>query len=101
MSTYKDISNEIYQNVGQAIGIHVFLLVIERSIWKTKEKYEEADLIQYSESGISLDKLDEIDPERAEQVSREFVLAVIATLGRLVGKQLASQLTEQINNEIS
>ncbi len=89
---------EMFTSVGQAIGIHVLLLVIEHAHWKIKQKYDEAELIQFSEEGINLDRLDELEPARAKIVAYEFVMLVVATLGRLVGKQLACQLTEQLQN---
>ncbi len=94
--TYKNMAGEMFDSVGQAIGIHVMLLVIEHAHWKTKQKYEEAELIHFSEEGITLDGLDQLDPARAKIVAHEFVMFVVATLGRLVGKQLARQLTEQL-----
>lgn len=89
---------EMFTSVGQAIGIHVMLLVIEHAHWKTRQKYEEAELIHFSEEGITLDGLDQLEPARAKIVAYEFIMLVVATLGRLVGKQLALQLTEQLQD---
>jgi hypothetical protein len=97
LHAYKVMCAEMFMSVGQAIGIHILLLVIEHSIWQTKQKYEEAALIQFSEEGISLDVLDTIDSEKAKLVAHDFMMAIVATLGRLVGKQLAQQLTMQLN----
>lgn len=87
---------ETFHTVGQAIGIHVMLLVVEHALWKTKHKYQEASLINFSEDGIVLQGLSELEPERARAIAQEFILSIIATLGRLVGQQLAHQLTEQL-----
>lgn len=96
MNTYKKIVSDMFHSVGQAIGIHVMLLVVEHALWKTKSKYEEASLIQFSEEGIILEDLDKLDPERARIVLHEFLMSLISTLGKLVGIQLARQLTEQL-----
>jgi hypothetical protein len=98
LNSYKVMCTEMFMSVGQAIGIHVLLLVIEHSLWQTKQKYEEAALIRFSEEGISLDALDTIDSEKANLVAHDFMMAIVATLGRLVGKQLAQQLTEQLQD---
>lgn len=100
LGTYKTMMPEMFQSVSQAIGIHVMLLVLEHALWKTKYKYEEADFIQFSEEGICLEKLDALEPEKAQAVVFEFVMAIIATLGRLVGIQLAQQLTEQLQDKL-
>jgi len=92
--------SETFNSVGQAIGIHVMLLVIEHAQWKTRQKYEAAELIRYSEEGIFLDRLEELDPVKAKLIAHEFVMSIVATLGRLVGKQLALQLTEQLKDNI-
>lgn len=98
LTTYKNMVGEMFDSVGKAIGIHVMLLVIEHAHWKIKQKYEEAELIHFSEEGIFLDGLDELEPARAKSVAHEFVMFVVTTLGRLVGKQLARQLTEQLQD---
>lgn len=97
LSTYEKMIPEMFQSVSQAIGVHVVLLVLEHALWKTKYKYEEASLIHFSEEGISLDELKTVEPERSQAIMFEFVMAIIATLGHLVGAQLAHQLTEQLH----
>lgn len=96
LNTYKKMIPEIFESVSQAIGVHVMLLVLERALWQTKLKYEEADLIQFSEDSISLEGLDDLEQEKAQAITYEFIMAVIATMGRLVGIQLAHQLTSQL-----
>lgn len=98
LHSYKNMIGEMFDSVGKAIGIHVLLLVIEHAHWKTKQNYEEAELIHFSEKGVVLDGLDELEPARAKLVAHEFVMSVVATLSRLVGKQLAGQLTDQLKN---
>lgn len=87
---------QMFDTVGEAVGIHVLLLITERAVWKTKEKYDEATLIKFSEEGIVLDQLQSIGEERTKLIVNEFILAFTATLGRLIGKQLVSQLMAQL-----
>lgn len=98
MGTYRDMVKEIFESVGQAIGIHIMLLVVEHALWKTKQKYEEAALISFSEESICLEKLDDLEPEKAKLILKEFIMAIVSTLSRLVGIQLADKLTEQLGN---
>jgi len=98
--TYQEIVSEIFCSVSQAIGVHVMLLVIERALWKTKFNHDEAGNIQFSEEGICLDGLANIAPEQATAIAHEFTMTMVATLGRLVGIQMAGQLTEQLKKNM-
>ncbi|MFZ5944473.1 MAG: hypothetical protein ACOYVD_10205 [Bacillota bacterium] len=96
MGTFKAIIDEIFHSIERALGVHVTLLLVERAVWKVREKYEEANLIRYSEEGINLEQLKDLEPSKANLITQEFITAFVATLSRLVGKQLASELTKQL-----
>lgn len=97
LSTYKTMINETFCSVSGAIGIHVMLIVVEHALWSTKHKYEEADCIQLSEQGINFDALDELEEGIALAIAHELAITIIGTLGRLVGKQLARQLINDLH----
>lgn len=96
LDTYKAMINEMHDTVGRIIGIHVLLLVVEHACWKTGQKYGEAAMISFSEAGISLERLEKLEPERAGLIAHDFFMAIVETLGRLVGSQMARQLMEQL-----
>jgi len=73
------------------------MLIMEHALWQTKQKYEEAMLIKFSEEGIDLGSLESLPADRAGEVAREFIMAIIATLGKLVGMQMAQQLAEELH----
>lgn len=98
--TYKAIMPEIFSSVSTAIETHVMLIVMERSLWKTKIKFPDAERIKYSEEGIFLGELDALEENKAEQIINEFVLSIIETLSRLVGIQVAQRLTEKLISEV-
>lgn len=98
---YNCLIQDIFQSVEHAVGIHVTMLVVERALWKTKGKFEEAEYIAFSEEGICLDELISTAPERAGLVIQEFISCFVDTLGRLMGQQLASQLTGQLKENWS
>lgn len=97
MNFHKETIDDLFISVGQVVGIHVFVIVLERALWKTQLKYEEATLIEISEDGVSLQELLKIEPDRAVLVAHEFLINIVNTLGHLVGKQLAKQLTEELD----
>ena len=96
LTAYKDMINEMFGQVEKSLGSHVVYLIVEHAHWKIKERYEEADLIQFSENGVSLDGLDNIEPAQAEQIAHEFIITIIGSLGRLVGKEMAYKLTKYL-----
>ncbi|SHI72440.1 hypothetical protein [Desulfosporosinus lacus] len=96
MNFHQKTIDELFISVGQVVGIHVFVIVLERALWKTQLKYEEAAMIKISEDGVSLNELFEIEQDRAILVVHEFLINIVNTLGHLVGKQLAKQLTEEL-----
>lgn len=97
---HKKMIDDLFVSVGQVVGIHVFVIVLERALWKTKLKYEEVAMIEISEDGVLLQELFKIEPDRAVLVAHEFLINIVNTLGHLVGKQLAKQLTEELDNLI-
>lgn len=96
LGAYSHMVQEMFSSAGQAIGNQVMLLVVEHALWKVRYTHEEALLIHASEEGVSLERLSELDPDQARAVAHDLVVAIIATLGRLVGKQLANQLVEEL-----
>lgn len=96
MNLHKKIIDNLFISVGQVVGTHVFVIVLEHALWKTQLKYEEAAMIEISEDGVSVQELFEIEQDRAVLVGNEFVINIVFTLGNLVGKQLAKKLTEDL-----
>jgi hypothetical protein len=96
LNTYKQMINESFHAVSSAIGVHVMLIVVEHALWSTKAKYEEAACIGFSEEGIDFDALDRLEEDKAQTIAHELIMTIIGTLGRLVGKQLARQLTQDL-----
>ena len=96
MGVLREIIDEMFSSTERALGIHVTLLLVERAVWKVREKYEEANLIGYSEEGIFLEKLNQLEPSKVNLITQEFINDFVTILSRLVGKQLASELTTQL-----
>jgi hypothetical protein len=96
----KKMIDDLFESVGQTIGIQVFVIIFERALWKTELKYDEANLIQISEDGIEVHELSRIEPDRAILVLTEFLNNIVNTLVQLVGKEVVKQLTEELGNFI-
>lgn len=96
LNYYQKMFDEVFQSVGQAIEIDVLLLILERSLRSIKENDEDAYRITFSEEGIFLEGLKELDEQTAVVIAHDFMISIIATLGRLVGRQLFEKLAKQI-----
>lgn len=96
---HEEIIQQIINSMIKSLGIHVVTIIFEHALWKTKHKYEEADLISLNDETVHLDLSDKIDPEKAEFVVHEFLLSIIDSLTCLVGKQMAAKLVRELNNE--
>jgi len=90
----KKMIDDLFESVGQTIGIRVFVIIFERALWKTELKYDEANLIRVSEDGVDVQELSKIEPDRAILVLTEFLNNIIDTLVQLVGKEVVKQLTQ-------
>jgi len=94
MDNFKNLINDMFISTERALGIHITLLIIERTLWKVREKYEEASLISYSDEGIVLDKLNELnDSSKIKLITQDFISNFVDILSCLVGQQLANELT--------
>ena len=94
----KKMIDDLFISVGQTVGIQVFVIIFERALWKTELNYVEADLIHVSESGVELQELSKIAPDRAVLVLTEFLNNIVNTLVQLIGKQVVKQLTEELGD---
>ncbi len=91
--SYQKLTDEMFTHITEALGVHVMALVVEHALWQTKQKYQEADLITFIDDKIQLEALDNLDSDRARLITQEFQMMVVATLSRLLGEQIARQLT--------
>lgn len=96
LDSLKKMVSQTFDRVSQAVGVHVMVLVAEHAQWKIKHSHAQASLIAISEDGISLEQLDELEETKAADIIREFLLEVTSTLGRLVGVQIANQITQEL-----
>ena len=90
----------MFTYIGEALGVHVLILVVEHALWQTKQKYEEADLIKITEDRINMEALDTLDPQIAWLIMKEFNMMIVATLSRLMGEQIAQQLASKLEESL-
>ncbi len=97
---YQKIADEMFTHIGEALGVHVMALVVEHALWQTKQKYQEAELITFSEDRVNMEAIDKLDPQKAELLFQEFHIMIIATLSRLLGEQIAQQLAGNLGKNL-
>lgn len=100
LAVYNDLANQAWRRMVDLVGVHTVNILIERAAWLSREKYNEASLIEYSEAGISFSRMDPIEPSQAKAVVEEFFISLIDILTRLVGKEITRKLAEEIDSII-
>lgn len=96
LSKNKTMVSRAFARLSEAVGVHVMVLVGEYALWRAKHKFGDAALVTVSEEGFALDGLDSLPMERAQEIMDELLLAIVDTLGRLVGVQMAKELADQL-----
>ena len=79
------------------VGIHTVMVLTQRALWMTRQKYDEAELIHFDEDGFSFEELQIIDRERVKALVEEFISVLLGILAGLLGKEIAEKLAHEID----
>jgi DNA-directed RNA polymerase subunit F len=94
---YNDLFLKTWHNMVSIVGIHTVKVLVQRSLWQTRQNYAEAELIQVTEEGIYFEELRELDPEKLKEMLEDFFSSLINILTRLVGEEISQKLAEGID----
>ena len=98
VALYRSRLEGTLKGLSEALGVHVSMVIVEHALWNTRQRYEEAALVDVNDVRADLAPLEAIEPSRALAVMRELERHIVAILGRLVGKRMAEQVVGQIRN---
>lgn len=101
VSMYNALANQTWQRMVEQVGIHTVTILVQRSIWMTRQKYSEATLIELDDTGICFDNLAEIEPGAAKALLEEFFASLISILTRLVGRKITGKLLADLDRLIA
>lgn len=95
---YNDLANKTWKRMVNLVGVHTVMVLVQRAVWTTCQKYGEAEAIEINEEGISFQALEkEADSERIKLVVEEFFGSLIGILTRLVGMDITQKLAKEID----
>lgn len=98
ISVYNDLANRTWANMVRMVGVHTVMVLAQRALWVTGQKYPEAEAIKFDEGGISFEGLKSLgDARKAIAVVEEFHGALITILARLVGLDIAKKIAREID----
>lgn len=101
IKVYNDLANQTWQRMVNLVGVHTVIILVQRALWMTQQKYGEASRIELDETGISFNRLETASPDITKTLVEEFFGSLISILTRLVGRDIARKLAEEIDALIS
>ncbi|MEW5785797.1 MAG: hypothetical protein AB1767_12130 [Bacillota bacterium] len=94
---YNSLAAQVWERMVNLVGVHTVTLLVQRALWLTRQKYIEAELIVFSESGISFEELRIIDRGQVRALMEEFISSLIGILTGLIGKEITEKLAREID----
>jgi len=94
---YNDLAHQIWSKMVALVGIHTVMVLVQRALWMTKQKYFEAEAIKVSEDGIFFDALQGMETKRLKTILEEFFGSLVSILTRLVGNEITKKITQEID----
>ena len=100
LDLYSSLANRAWQRMVNLVGVHTVMVLVQRAVWLTRQKYVEAEMIGFSEAGISFDELQVVAPEQVRALVEEFISSLMGILTSLVGKEITQKLVQEIDEII-
>ncbi|MEW6173481.1 MAG: hypothetical protein AB1510_10545 [Bacillota bacterium] len=100
VNIYQDLADNTWSKMVNLVGVHTVMVLVQRAVWLTSQKYDEAKSIEFSKEGISF-KFEGVERERAKAVIEEFIASLMEILTRLVGKDVVQKIVgiDEIKND--
>ena len=97
LDLYTSLLQRAWQRMVDLVGIHTVMVMPQRALWMTRQKYGEAELIHFDEGGFSFKELEILDRERLKALVEEFVSTMLGILAGLLGKEFTEKLAHEID----
>ncbi len=101
IAIYNDLFIKAWHKMVSIVGIHTVMVLVQRSLWQTRQKYAEAELISVSEAGVSFDVLDGIETEQLKKIMEDLFASLIDILTRLLGEEITRKIAEDIDGFVN
>ena len=95
---YNDLASRVWDQMVNLVGVHATTVLVQRALWLTRNKYEEADSILIRDDGIAFERVSQdIDSTHCKEMAEEFFASLIGILTRLVGMEIVESLNEDVD----
>lgn len=98
---YNDLARQTWHKMVDLVGAHTVVILVQRAIWLTQQRYGEASLIELDETGLSFQKLEGANMQTVKAVMEELFTSLIAILTRLVGREITGKLIAEMDRLIT
>lgn len=102
---YETLLREMWAASAKYLGMHSVNLLMERVVWEVSLKYQEIELLQYDENGISCARIAaslEKNPDLpVEDMFMEFITRYVAVLAKLLGHERAVEIKNKLKEEFT
>ncbi|GAW91364.1 hypothetical protein [Calderihabitans maritimus] len=102
---YENLLREMWTASAKYLGILSVNLLVERVVWEVSLEYQEIELLQYDQDGISCARIAARLKENPElpvgDMFMKFITRYVAILARLIGRERTEEIKKRLNEEFA
>jgi hypothetical protein len=100
LPVYEERLVSLWDRLVRLLGIHTVNVLMERAIFETAQRHAEVAQIQHTDGGLQFAALERVYRDRpyeeVEQAFGDLSSNMLMILARLLGKQIAQQLAQDL-----
>lgn len=101
---YETLLREMWTASAKYLGMHSVNLLMERVVWEVSLEYQEIELLQYDQNGISCTRiaagLEENPDLPVEDMFMKFITRYVVILAKLLGHERTEEIKKRLNEEL-
>ncbi len=102
---YETLLREMWAASAKYLGMHSANLLMERVVWEVSLEYQEIELLQYDQNGISCARIAaslEKNPDLpVEDMFMKFITRYVAILAKLLGHERTEEIKKRLKKEFT
>ncbi|MBO8128878.1 MAG: hypothetical protein H0Z39_06735 [Peptococcaceae bacterium] len=102
---YENLLREMWTASAKYLGILSANLLVERVVWEVSMEYQEIELLQYDQNGISCARiaasLEENPDLPVEDMFMKFITRYVAILAKLLGHERTEEIRKRLKEEFA
>ncbi len=100
---YEGLLKEMLKVSEKYLGIISVKLLVERVLWDISQEYKEIGLLHYDEGGLSVEALaktlEKLPDFPVDEMFKKFFTRYVEVMAKLIGKEQAEKIAEQLSKE--